>query len=187
MYKGEEASTAIIEGETEGARNHNEVKINVREPIKNNLAINAEIRSDLATSNNIQQRIKFATNAQNVDTTPDFAIPGDAIPGWELLHPDDTSINAVSFQGRQADQITARGHLIRVRGGNNNLILIADIWSPTSFINNKTATTMQNTVKQARRIQLGQNDEAIRMMCYNGYKIPSFGRISLQLNHFGRR
>ena len=49
--------------------------------------------------------------------------------------------------------------------------------SPTSFVNNKTATTLQNTVKEARRIQLGQDDEANRMVCYNGFKTLSFGRM----------
>ena len=30
---------------------------------------------------------------------------------------------------------------------------------------------------RTRRIQLNQNDEANRMVCYNGYKIPAFGRL----------
>ena len=40
-----------------------------------------------------------------------------------------------------------------------------------------TATTLHNTVKKARRIQMNQDDEANRMVCYNGYKIPTFGRL----------
>ena len=46
------------------------------------------------------------------------------------------------------------GHLIRVKAGNNNLVFIADTGSPTSFVNNKIATASQNSVKNARRIQL---------------------------------
>ena len=99
------------------------------------------------------------------------------IPGWESIHPDDSSKNAVSFQERQAEENGRRPKkidLIRVREGNNNLVFIPDTGSPTSFINNRTATLLQNTVKQARRKQLRQNDDADRMV---GYKIPSFDRI----------
>ena len=57
-----------------GPRNHNEVISSVREPTINSLAINALIRSDLDTSNNVRQISKFSTIAPNADTTLGFAI-----------------------------------------------------------------------------------------------------------------
>ena len=51
------------------------------------------------------------------------------------------------------------------------------IQGPMSFINNKTATTLQNTVTSAIRIQLNQDHEANRMVCYNGYKTPTFQQV----------
>ena len=46
-----------------------------------------------------------------------------------------------------------------------------------SFIYQKTANQVMMTIKSAKRIKPNENDEANRMVCYNGYKIPSFGRV----------
>ena len=84
---------------------------------------------------------------------------GYVIPRWELIHSDDTTTNSVLFQARQADEITEedlKWHLIRVRADNNNLKIIADSGSPTLFVNNKTATTLQFSVRNAKRTQLGE-------------------------------
>ena len=54
---------------------------------------------------------------------------GDIIPGWELIHPDDTSTNGIKFEPRRAEVITntnLQGHLIRVRSETNNIVFIAD-------------------------------------------------------------
>ena len=121
-------------------------------------------------------------NLQDTDITAyvDYLQAGDVVPGWDLIHPNDHSVNAVSFQEETVDKLKAddlKGDLIPVKIGNNYIVFIADTGSPTSFANNKTATTLQNTVTKARRIQLNQDDEANRMVCYNGYKIPTFGRL----------
>ena len=70
-----------------------------------------------------------------------------------------------------------QGHLIQVRSEKNKLALVADTVSPTSFMNEKTANLLVSTVKLAAKIKLGDNHEANRMVCYNGYKIPSFGQL----------
>ena len=119
---------------------------------------------------------------QDTDITAyvDYLQAGDVVPGWDLIHPNDHSVNAVSFQEETADKLKAddlKGHLIRVKIGDNDIVFIADTGSPTSFVNNKTATTLQNTVTNTRRIQLNQDDEANRMVCYNGYKISTFDRL----------
>ena len=46
-----------------------------------------------------------------------------------------------------------------------------------SFINQKTANQIMTTVKSAKLIKTNDNDEANRIVCYNGYRIPSFGRV----------
>ena len=56
-------------------------------------------------------------------------------------------------------------------------MFIADTGSPTSFINQRTANLIVSTVKSAKRKQKTETDEPNRMVCYNGYKIPSFGRV----------
>ena len=105
---------------------------------------------------------------------------GDLIPGWELIHPDDSTTNAIRLENKtvgQLDDTVLKGHLIWVRCGDKNLVFIADTGSPTSFINQKTANQIMTTVKSAKRIKTNDNDEANRMVCYNGYKIPSFRRV----------
>ena len=102
---------------------------------------------------------------------------GDVVPVWEFIHSDVSSVNAVSFYEETADNLKTddlQGHLVRDKIGDKNSVFIADTGS---FVNNKTATTPQNTVKKARLIQLNQDDKAKRMVCYNGYKIPAFGRL----------
>ena len=56
-------------------------------------------------------------------------------------------------------------------------MFIADTGSPTSFVNEKTANFLTSTVKSAVKKTLGENDEANRMVCYNGYKISSLVRL----------
>ena len=103
---------------------------------------------------------------------------GDIIPGWELIHPDDTSTNWIKFEPQRAEVITntdLQGHLIRVRSEKNSIVFIADTGSPRSFVNEKTANLLASTVKSAVKTNLREDDEANRMVCYNGYKIPSLG------------
>ena len=105
---------------------------------------------------------------------------GDLIPGWELIHPDHSTTNSIRFESKSVNQIDdfdLKGHLVRVRCGHNNLVFIADTGSPTSFINQRTANLRVSTVESAKRIQTTETDDANRMVCYNGYKIQSFGRI----------
>ena len=99
---------------------------------------------------------------------------GDLIPGWELVQPDDSTTKTIRFESKtvnQIDEIGLKGHLVR------DLVFIADTGSPTSFINQRMANLIVSTVKSARRVQTTETDEANRMVCYNGYKIPSFGRV----------
>ena len=139
----------------------------------------------LCNSSNINAVSEKPDPKQNLQDTDiaayvDFLQAGDVVPGWEFIHRDDNSVNAMSFHEETADKLKTddlKGHLIRVKIGDNDIVFIADSGSPTSFINNKTATTLQNTVTSARRIQLNQDDEANRMVCYNCYKIPTFGRL----------
>ena len=102
---------------------------------------------------------------------------GDLIPGWELIHPDDSTTKSIRFESKSVNQnneFDLKGHLVRVRCGHNDLVFIADTGSPTSFFNQRTANLIVSTVKSAKRIQTTETDEANRMVCYNGYKIPSF-------------
>ena len=57
--------------------------------------------------------------------------------------------------------------------------------SPTSFISENTAPLITATVKSTKRIQTNENHEVNRMVCYNGYKIPSFGRIIVPIESGG--
>ena len=52
------------------------------------------------------------------------------------------------------------------------IAFIADTGSQTSLVSNNRDTTLQNTVKEARRNRLAQDDEANNIVCYNGYKVP---------------
>ena len=113
---------------------------------------------------------------------------GDIILGWELTHPDDTSTNWIKFEPRRVEEITntdLQGHLIRVHSETNNIVFIADTGSPTSFVNEKTANLLSSTVKSAVKTKLGEDDEAKRMVCYKGYKIPSLGRLSAPIESGG--
>ena len=67
------------------------------------------------------------------------------------------------------------GHFLRIRIRPNNLVFIADMGPLTPFISQKTANLITATVKAAKRMQTNENNEANRMVCYNGLKIPSFG------------
>ena len=97
----------------------------------------------------------------------DYLQAGDVVPGWALIHPDDNSVYAVNFQEETAEKLTTDdliGHLIRVKIGNirnNYITFIADTGSPTSFVNNKTAVTLQNTVSRARHIQINKTTRLI--------------------------
>ena len=113
---------------------------------------------------------------------------GDVIPGWELIHPDDTSTNWINFEPRRAEELLdtdLKGHLIRVRSEKNNIVFIADTGSPTSFVNEKTANLLATTVKSAARTRMRDDDEANKMVCYNGYKIPSLGRLTAPIESGG--
>ena len=119
---------------------------------------------------------------QDTDKTAyvDYLQAGDVVLGWEFIHPDDNSVSAVSFQEETADKLKAddlKEHFIRVKIGDNDIVFIADTGSPTSFVKNNTAATLQNTVTNTRRILLNQDDAANRMVCYNGYKIPTLGTL----------
>ena len=132
--------------------------------------------------NAIQKNVPQQQDLQEIYMTAyvNYLQAGDIIPGWELIHPDDTSTNRIKFEPRRAEVITntdLQGHLIRVRSETNNIVFIADTGSPTSFVNEKTANLLASTVKSAVKTKLGEDDEANRMVCYNGYKIPSLGRL----------
>ena len=52
---------------------------------------------------------------------------GDLIPGWELVHPDDSTTNTNRFKSKtvnQIDETDLKGHLVRVRCGPNELVLL---------------------------------------------------------------
>ena len=132
--------------------------------------------------NAIQKNVSTKQDLQDTDTTAyvNYIQAGDIIPGWELIHPDDTSTNWIHFEPKRADKITdtdLQGHLIRVCSEKNSIVFNADTGSPTSFVNEKTANLLASTVKSAHKIKMGDDDEANRMVCYNGYKIPSLGRL----------
>ena len=120
--------------------------------------------------------------AQDTDVAAyvNYMQAGNLIPGCELVHPDDSTTNTVRFERKtvgQIDETDLKGHLVRVRCGSNDLLFIADTGLPTSFINQRTANLIISTVNSARRVQTNENNEANRMVCYNGYKIQSFGRV----------
>ena len=140
--------------------------------------------------NVIQENIPQQQNIQETDMTAyvDYLQAGDIIPGWELVHPDDTSTNWIKFEPRRAEVITnndLQGHLIRVRSETNNIVFIADTGSPTSFVNERTANFLTSSVKSAVKTTLREDDEANRMVCYNGYKIPSLGRLIASIESGG--
>ena len=72
-----------------------------------------------------------------------------------------------------------------MRSQTNNIVFIADTGSPTSFANEKTANLLAATVKSAVKTRLRDDDEANRMVCYNGYKIPSLGRLTAPIESGG--
>ena len=83
------------------------------------------------------------------------------------------------------EETDLKGHLLRIRCGSNNRVFIADTGFPASFINQKTANVITTTVNSTKRIETNENDEANRMVCYNGYKIPSFGQIVAPIESAG--
>ena len=104
--------------------------------------------------NAIQENVPQQQYPHETDMTAyvNYLQAGDFIPGWELIHPDDTSTNWIKFETRRAEVITntdLQGHLIRVRSETNNIVLIADTGSPTSFVNKKAANLLTSTVKMA--------------------------------------
>ena len=140
--------------------------------------------------NAIQEENQQQQDLQNTDMTAyvNYLQAGDVIPGWELIHPDDTSTNWINFEPRRAEQLLdtdLKGHLIRVRSGKNNIVFIADTGSPTSFVNEKTANLLATTVTSAVRTTMRDDDEANKMVCYNGYKIPSLGRLTAPIESGG--
>ena len=95
--------------------------------------------------NAIQEDSTQQQDLQDTDMTAyvNYLQAGDVIPGWELIHPDDTSTNWISFEPRRAEELTdtdLQGHLIRVRSQTTNIVFIADTGSPTSFVNEKQPT-----------------------------------------------
>ena len=142
--------------------------------------------------NAIQENIPQQQDLQETDMTAyvNYLPAGDFIPGWELIHPDETTTNWIKFKPRRAEEITntdLQGHLIRVRSETNNIVFIADTGSPTSSVNEKTASLLESTVKLAVKTKLEEDDEANRMVCYNGYKIPSLGRLIAPIESEGWR
>ena len=140
--------------------------------------------------NAIQEDNQEQQDLQNTDMTAyvNYLQAGDVIPGWELIHPDDTSTNWINFEPRRAEELLdtdLKGHLIRVRSEKNNIVFIADTGSPTSFVNEKTANLLATTVKSAARTRMRDDDEANKMVCYNGYKIPSLGRLTAPIESGG--
>ena len=140
--------------------------------------------------NAIQEENQEQQDLQDTDMTAyvNYLQAGDVIPGWELIHPDDTSTNWINFEPRRAEELLdtdLKGHLIRVRSEKNNIVFIADTGSPTSFVNEKTANLLATTVKSAVKTRMREDDEANRMVCYNGYKIPSLGRLTAPIESGG--
>ena len=132
--------------------------------------------------NVIQENIPQQQDLQETDITAyvNYLQAGDIIPGWQLVHPDDTSTNWIKFEPRRAEVISnndLQKHLIRIRSERNIIVFIADTGSPTSFVNEKPAKLLTSTVKSAVKTTLGEDDEANRIVCYNGYKVPSPGRL----------
>ena len=139
--------TVITEGETEVASNHSGETLSDKETNGNNLATSAVTRSDQNTFNNARPKIRSVINAQNyprlcnssnvyaitekqdpdqtiqdtdIAAYVDYLQAGDVVTGWELIYPDDNSVNAVSFREKTADNIKTddpEGHLIRVKIG----------------------------------------------------------------------
>ena len=111
------------------------------------------------------------------------------IPGWELIHPDVTSINWIKFEPRRAEIITntnLQGHLILVHSETNNKYRVYRRHRfPTFFVNEKAANLLASTVRSAFKTKLGDDDEVNWMVCYNGYKIPSLGRWSAPMESGG--
>ena len=131
--------------------------------------------------NAIQESIPQQQDLQDTEMNAcvNYLQAGDIIPGWEVIHPDDTSTNWIYFEPRRAEitNTDLQGHLIRNRSETNNIVFIADTGSPTSFVNKKTDNLLAATVKSTVETKLRDDDEANRMVCYNGYKIPSLGRL----------
>ena len=99
--------------------------------------------------NAIQEDNQQQQDLQNTDMSAyvNYLQAGDVIPGWELIHPDDTSTNWINFEPRRAEELLdtdLKGHLIRVRSEKNNIVFIADAGSQTSFVNEKTANLLAN-------------------------------------------
>ena len=54
---------------------------------------------------------------------------GNLIPGWEIVHPDDSTTDSIQFESKPVGRMgeaDLKGHLLRVRAGPNNLVFIAD-------------------------------------------------------------
>ena len=140
--------------------------------------------------NAIQEDNQQQQDLQDTDMTAyvNYLQAGDVIPGWELIHPDDTSTNWINFEPRRAEELLdtdLKGHFIRVRSEKNNIVFIADTGSPTSFVNEKAANLLATTVKSAVRTRMKDDNEANKMVCSNGYKFPSLGRLTAPIESGG--
>ena len=135
--------------------------------------------SDVNAIHDEQTVVSFSQDT-DVAAYVNYMQTGDLNPGWELIHPDNSTTNAIRFENKtvgQLEETDLKGPLVRVRCEENNMLFMADTGSPTSFINQKTVNQIMTTVKSAKRIKTNENDEANRMVCYKGYKMPSFGRV----------
>ena len=116
--------------------------------------------------------------ADQIPHDTDVAAYVNYMQAGDLIRFESKSVN-------QIDESDLKGHLVRIRCGHNDIVFIADTGSPPSFINQRTANLIVSTVKSAKRLQTTKTDEANRMVCYNGYKIPSFGRLITSIESGG--
>ena len=79
----------------------------------------------LCNSSNVNAISEEPDSEQNLQDTDiaayiDYLQAGDVVPGWEFIHPDDNSVNAVSFHEEKANKLKTddlKGHLIRLHCG----------------------------------------------------------------------
>ena len=100
-----------------------------------------------------EQTVESFSQDTDVTAYVNYMQAGDLIPGWELIHPDDSTTNAIRFENKTVGQLDLKGHSIRVRCGDNNLVFIVDTGSPTSSINQKTANQIMTTVNSVKLIK----------------------------------
>ena len=97
---------------------------------------------------------------QDTDITAyvDCLQAGDVVPGWDLIHPNDHSVNAVSFQEETADKLKIdQGHIVKL-----------DSCSDKQFI-----SPIVITVKKDHTIKLAMDSKQINKMIHkNKYQMP---------------